>query len=137
MRLSDILMCTYVDVMILSSGACVCCQSVFPVGRIRHRPRLREQREEQRTDAAGSRPADVSARQPEPGAAAGDHPRYTEKTTCVHSTTHAHRSVTEFLSSLCLLVSGYNDMKSELKDFLQRFAAEGKVSLRLKTDDVM
>lgn len=61
----------------------------------------------------------------------------TRKTTCVHSTTHAHRSVTDFLSSLCLLVSGYNDMKSELKDFLQRFAAEGKVSLRLKTDDVM
>lgn len=29
---------------------------------------------------------------------------------------------------VCLFVSGYNDMKSELKDFLQRFAAEGKVS---------
>lgn len=35
------------------------------------------------------------------------------------------------VSFLC--VSGYNDLKSELKDFLQRFAAEGKVSL---TSDV-
>lgn len=26
------------------------------------------------------------------------------------------------------IFSGYNDMKTELKDFLQRFAAEGKVS---------
>lgn len=28
---------------------------------------------------------------------------------------------------LFVFLSGYNDMKTELKDFLQRFAAEGKV----------
>lgn len=32
-----------------------------------------------------------------------------------------------FKTIYIFLFSGYNDMKTELKDFLQRFAAEGKV----------
>lgn len=112
------------------TGESVSCWPVLPAGRVGHCPRLREEREEERGDAARTRPSDVSAWQPEPSAAAGDHSRYASRV--LHETDTAwvlpvssHPSVT----ACFLCVSGYNDLKSELKDFLQRFAAEGKVSL--------